>query len=247
MPIEFSQLTVVIPTLNEQGNIKPLIAEIFRHAPGCKIVVVDDSSDDGTQHAVHAVQSSHPDLSLIARDGPRGLTDSINDGLRAANTPFVAWMDADLSHPPSLLPEMLAQAGEHGCCVASRFLRKNQLSEIGDSFGQAALSLFLNWSIHHVLGLRTTDYTSGYIALKRELLADHPLEGDYGEYFIELLYFLERGGLAVKEISYESPPRTWGESKTGTTIFKLARRGVKYVVVVFGLLTRSTSSPKKRG
>jgi dolichol-phosphate mannosyltransferase len=244
--VDYSELTVILPTLNEAGNVKPLSDEIFRQAPGSKIIVVDDSSDDETGAVALSIHRLNPNLSLIERKVERCLTDSINDGVRAAQTPFIAWMDADLSHPPALLHEMLEQARIHGCCVASRFLGNNRASEIGDSLAQALLSSFLNWTIHKVLGLRTTDYTSGFIVLRRDLLADHDLVGDYGEYFIELLYFLERNGVQVKEVPYESPPRVWGESKTGTTIFKLAQRGIKYISVVLRLVVTNVLHPSKK-
>ncbi len=80
-----------------------------------------------------------------------------------------------------------------------------------------------------------TDYTSGFIVCRRALIADHEFVGDYGEYFIELVHYIDRSGVDIEEIPYESPPRTWGESKTGTTVAKLVRRGLRYLWMLMRL------------
>ena len=109
----------------------------------------------------------------------------------------------------------------------------------------AALSGVLNFSVSHLLRLKITDYTSGFIVCRKDLLRDHPLQGDYGEYFIELMYYLTRRGVDLREVYYESPPRQWGESKTGASHLLLIRRGVKYLWLVSRLiLNRSLASPK---
>ncbi|HEX7450828.1 MAG TPA: hypothetical protein VF294_01005, partial [Polyangiaceae bacterium] len=80
---------------------------------------------------------------------------------------------------------------------------------------------------------------SGFIVCRRQLLVGHSLTGDYGEYFIELMYYLTRRGVDLKEVYYESPPRKAGESKTGSSLVPLMRRGVKYLWLVSRLMVRS--------
>jgi hypothetical protein len=151
-------------------------------------------------------------------------------------------MDADFSHPPPVLRELHALARTCGCAVASRYLtpapaaggtKKRSLQN--DSLLSSALSAVLNFCIYRVLRLGVTDYTSGFIVCRRSLIAEHEFVGDYGEYFIELVHFLDRSGVAIRELPYESPPRTWGESKTGTNLPKLVRRGVRYLWLVLRL------------
>jgi dolichol-phosphate mannosyltransferase len=244
----FSDLTIILPTLNEAGNIESLSTELLEVLPGARIIVVDDNSSDGTPDVARALAARNPQVSLIARQVTPCLTDSIQAGIEATTTDYVAWLDADHSHPPKVLRQLYEVAKVSGCCIATRY------SKPAESFTErlpkgemlaAALSGVLNFSVSHLLRLKITDYTSGFIVCRKDLLCDHPLQGDYGEYFIELMYYLTRRGVDLREVYYESPPRQWGVSKTGASHLLLIRRGVKYLWLVSRLiLNRSLASPK---
>ncbi|MBY0470289.1 glycosyltransferase [bacterium] len=228
-----NQLTIILPTLNEAGNIGPLTTQIWNEIADCQIIVADDGSTDGTQEAVLALAKQGKPIQLLTRPGKPCLTDSIDSGIQAARTPFVGWMDADLSHPPQLIPQLLKYAETQGCAIATRFApggsQKKNTKDSPDSFLATVLSGIMNFLVRHWLNVSVTDYTSGFIVCKRELIADHRLVGDYGEYFIELVYYLSRTGVKIFEIPYESPARQWGESKTGASLGLLMRRGMKYL------------------
>lgn len=226
-------LTVILPTMNEAGNVPVLAEQIWQLLPDARIIVSDDGSTDGTREIVRSLAASGRAIDLIARTGTPCLTGSIQDGIDAARTPFVAWMDADLSHPAAVLPALLAGAQPTGCAIASRFAAGGKQKKSGrdtpDSPLAIVLSGLLNFLVHRWLRLDVTDYTSGFIVCRRDLLQQHRLVGDYGEYFIELMYYLSRVGVRVAEVPYESPPRVWGASKTGSDLWKLVRRGIKYL------------------
>lgn len=249
--VYFDDLTVVLPTLNEAGNITRLIHALNNTLPRVKMIVVDDDSKDGTPALVKELMTEIDHLSLIEnREKKPCLTKSIMKGVRSSTTDFVAWMDADLSHPPEVLKELyLVSKNENCCCIASRYLKNStpvngHTSNIqNDSLLSHFLSKILNFAILKILKLRVSDYTSGFIVLERKLLAHHRFIGDYGEYFIEILSFLERSGITIREIPYTSPPRTSGISKTGTNIFKLVRRGNKYLWMVTRLIFRLRIKP----
>jgi dolichol-phosphate mannosyltransferase len=240
----FEDLTVVLPTLNEAGNIGKLIEELRGRLEGCSVVVVDDSSTDGTADVAEGVAASTDSVRVLRRTGRPCLTESIALGIANTRTEYVAWMDADFSHPPAVLVELLREARAAGCAIATRYARpqagggQGQSDLQRDSRLAIALSWTLNVAVHKLLRLNVSDYTSGFIVVRRELIARHPLLGDYGEYFIELMYFLARSGVAIREVPYDSPPRTWGESKTGATTGLLVRRGVKYLRLVGRLMAR---------
>jgi len=81
-----------------------------------------------------------------------------------------------------------------------------------------------------------SDYTSGFVAARRTVLAAHPLTGDYGEYFIDFAFGVLRDkGFRVCELPYVAPPRRSGESKTGTSLGQYLRRGRKYLWTVLRL------------
>jgi dolichol-phosphate mannosyltransferase len=235
----FHDLTVVLPTLNEVGNIDSLISELERELPGCQVIVVDDHSSDGTPGLVRRIAEKNASVRLIARQVVPCLTDSIQAGIQATSTEYIAWMDADHSHPPAVLRKLYEGARVSGCCIATRYARAE------DSFTDrlprgemlaAGLSAILNFSVKRILRLDITDYTSGFIVCRRDLLAGHTLTGDYGEYFIELMFYLTRRGVNLTEVYYESPPRKSGESKTGASLVLLTRRGVKYLWLVGRLM-----------
>jgi len=238
----YSDLTVILPTLNEVGNLESLIAGLGETMPGCQVIVVDDNSSDGTPDLVRGIAATNPHVRLIARQVKPCLTDSIQIGIRAADTDYIAWMDADHSHPPEVMRKLYDVARVSGCCIATRYARAE------DSFADrlpkgevlaAGLSAVLNFSVNHILRLKITDYTSGFIVCRRDLLSSHDLTGDYGEYFIELMYYLTRRGVDLREVYYESPPRHSGESKTGASLLPLMRRGVKYLWLVSRLMLSS--------
>ena len=104
----FSDVTVILPTLNERSNIAPLIEELHDRCDGLQILVVDDSSEDGTPEMVNSLSRKLPFVHLLSRRGKiRGLTASIIDGLRNAQTEYVIVMDGDGQHPPERISELV--------------------------------------------------------------------------------------------------------------------------------------------
>ena len=246
---QFADLTVILPTLNEVGNLESLIDELGRELPGCQVIVVDDNSSDGTPDLVRKIADRNTAVRLIERHVTPCLTDSIQAGIAAASTPYIAWMDADHSHPPKVMRKLCEVARISGCCIGTRY------ADASDSFTMrlpkgemlaAGLSAVLNFSVNRILQLKITDYTSGFIVCRRDLLENHVLTGDYGEYFIELVFYLTRRGVDMREVYYESPPRLSGESKTGASIVPLMRRGVKYLWLVGRLMLNPGASNSSR-
>ena len=97
------------------------------------------------------------------------------------------------------------------------------------------LSFLLNYFIWVMLDKSFKDYTSGFIAIKKSILKDIRLSGDYGEYFIVLIYKCIKMGCKITEVPYISMPRVAGESKTGSNLFDYLRRGSKYVLTTIKL------------
>jgi dolichol-phosphate mannosyltransferase len=100
---------------------------------------------------------------------------------------------------------------------------------------QRFLSTALNWSVRFLLQASFSDYTSGFIAVRRPVLEALPLRGDYGEYFVDFIFRALRRKYKVCELPYFAMPRRSGESKTGTTLRQYLRRGRKYIWTVLRL------------
>ena len=233
----------MLPTLNEVENIVPLIEDLYAAVPDLhEVVVVDDDSTDGTGASVRAYAAAHPDrrVRLEVRAADHGLTKSIAHGVRVATGEVVVWMDCDLSMPASVVPGLLHGLDEgYDIVVGSRFVSggsfKQDTSGTQDSAVAVALSRLMNYGVQFLLDHRFKDYTSGFIAVKRAIVLDLGLRGDYGEYFIDLLFRALRAGYFVLEIPYVCLPRLHGTSKTGTTLRQYLRRGRGYVVTALGL------------
>lgn len=188
-------LTIILPTYNEAENINPLIGMIKKYVPSASLLVVDDNSPDGTAKKVKNAR-------VLLRTRNRGLTNSLRDAVAATHTDVVAWMDCDFSHPPDILPKLLLEI-ERGADIALAARRKNQ-----------GLSLMINRICMLLFGSDITDYTTGFLAARRTVLNQIPLRGNYGEYCIDLLVRAKRASFTIKEVSYASPPRRFGSSKT---------------------------------
>lgn len=229
-------VSVVLPTLNEAANIERLIRAIQAHAAfPVEIVVVDDDSPDGTWCIVQELTASDPRVRLIHRVGRRGLTSAIQEGIDGSRGGVVVWMDCDFSMPPEVIPRLVHAVVREGydLAVGSRFVSggsgKRNLRGTRDVWLGVALSSLLNYALRLWLGGSFRDYTSGFIACRRHALQEIRLTGDYGEYFIALIYQARQRGLRIAEIPYVCAPREFGESKTGSTFGQYARRGIKYL------------------
>ena len=234
------KVSVVLPTYNEKENIVVLIEKIFRHLDkNTEILVVDDNSPDGTWKIVEELTQTYPNLRLIRRLDKRGLTSALNDGINAAAGDIVAWMDCDLSMPPEKLKELKDKIDEgYDAAVASRFVKGGGVeirTGSTDTVLAYILSLSLNRFIQTILDSSFKDYTSGFLMIKKSILEEIPLKGDYGEYFIDLLYRTRKKGYKTIEIPYLCLARHQGVSKTGTNLFQYLKRGSKYLKVTFRL------------
>ena len=246
---------MVLPTLNEADNIVPLIDGLYAAVPDLhEVVVVDDDSTDGTGLAVTAYAAAHPDrrVRLEVRTSDHGLTKSIAHGVRAATGEIVVWMDCDLSMPPNVVPSLLQGLDEgYDIVVGSRFVSggsfKKDTAGTEDSAVAVALSRLMNYGVQFLLDHRFKDYTSGFIAVKRAIVLDLGLRGDYGEYFIDLLFRALRAGYLVLEIPYVCLPRLHGTSKTGTNLRQYLRRGRGYVSTALGLRLAALTGRDRAG
>jgi len=228
-------LTVILPTYNERDNVPLLIDGILRHVrEPVHVLVVDDDSLDGTWQVVAEIAARDSRVHLLRRTTERGLTSAIWAGIRAADTDAVSWMDCDLAMPPETIPALLARL-EAGAdlAVGSRYVPGGK--DVGHSLLARAFSVTINLFAALLLGWRVRDYTSGFIAARRAVFDRITLQGDYGEYCIDLLARAQRLGLRVEEVPYVCGARLSGESKTATNMLGYLRRGWKYVVTILRL------------
>jgi dolichol-phosphate mannosyltransferase len=235
-------VSVIMPTLNEAGNIISLIQCTVDaiHKAGIdeiEIIVVDDDSADRTWELASQVVCPPARIEVIRRMENHGLTASLSTGIAAARHDVIVWMDCDFSHPPECIPQLLYMLDRgFDVVVNSRYVVGGGENRIGKGGAmQRFLSLMSNWFTRFFLDASFADYTSGFVAVRRQVLQEIPLRGDYGEYFVDFIFRVLHKKYKVCELPYMAKPRQSGESKTGSHLFQFIRRGRKYVHTIIRL------------
>jgi len=224
-------VTIILPTYNERENVRILVNEILKVFPeDCEIIVVDDNSPDGTWEVVEKISQRYPQVKIIRRINERGLTSAFKRGISESGGEIVCWMDCDLSMPPSVLKEMVNKINSADIAVGSRFIPGGK-DERAPSYPYL-FSRIINLLCQILLYHDFRDYTSGFIALKRKVLEDLVIEGDYGEYFIYLIAQAKKRGYRIVEVPYTCASRRYGTTKTSPNLLSYARKGVKYILTV---------------
>lgn len=200
-------LTIIIPALNEQENLKLLLPQIHDVLGDlgvwCEVIVVDGGSDDETQRVSVAAGAR------VIEQTERGYGGALIAGFAAARSPYVATMDADLSHPPVFLRDFWRQRAEADLLVASRYVPGGR-ADMGA--GRRLLSAILNRTYARVLRLNLRDVSSGFRMYKRTALEDLDLRARDFDALEEILVriYINRG--RVKEVPFYYQARNSGKS-----------------------------------
>lgn len=241
-PGGISTVSVIMPTLNEAGNIVSLIqcaVEALKNAgvTGIEIIVVDDDSADLTWQVATQTVSPPARIKVIRRMEHHGLTLSLTEGINAAQHDVIVWLDCDFSHPPECIPQMLYMLDRgFDVVVNSRYVVGGGEDRAGQGGAlQSFLSQLFNWVMRFFLEPSFADYTSGFIAVRKAVLNDIPLRGDYGEYFVDFIFRVLHKKYRVCELPYRAMPRRSGQSKTGTHLLQYLRRGRNYIGTILRL------------
>lgn len=214
---------VVLPTFNEADNIAEVLQRLRAAVPSAHVLVVDDSSPDGTADVAAGVGVEVGQVEVMRRPAKSGLGSAYRDGFRHGLThgfDFMVEMDSDLSHDPAALPGLLA-AVEAGASLAlgSRYIPGGSIPDW--SWHRRALSRWGNRYAAAVLGMDIADATSGYRAYRAEALAEidfHTVRADGYGFQIEMAYRVLRTGGTVVEVPISFTDRIRGESKMSSRI-----------------------------
>lgn len=227
------KVSVIVPTYNERDNIAPLVQRLSTALSGYdhEILFIDDNSRDGTAELARALASNYS-VRVIVRQDKRGLASAVVDGFKEATGEVLVVMDADLQHPPELVPQLvMAIKGGADIAVASRYIKGGGCPGWGlmrRVMSKGALILA------HVLLPKTrgiSDPMSGFFALDRRVVAQAPLDPVGYKILLEIL-MLGRFSKA-SEVPYLFGLRSGGESKLST------RQQVDYVKHLYSLMRRT--------
>ena len=212
-----SRVIVVIPTYNEIENLPLLAPQVLAQDPRIELLIVDDSSPDGTGKLADDLARQSPRVHVLHRESKQGLGPAYRAGLRRAlelGADFIVQMDADFSHPPETLPSLLAEIERHDVVLGSRYL--NGITVVNWPIERILISWFGNWYARKVTGLPISDTTGGFRCIRRELLERVGFErirSNGYAFQIELNYRFMKHDARVKEIQFFFLDRTRGTSK----------------------------------
>lgn len=212
---------VVLPCYDERPNIERLVGALLALDAGIELLIIDDNSPDGTGEAADALARRHPEVHVMHRPGKLGLGTAYRAGFRYALEGGYGWvvtMDADLSHQPRYLPDLLRLGREAELVVGSRYTEGGGAE--GWPLRRRVISGTANFMAQTILGVTARDCTSGYRCYSTAALEavdpDTVLSSGYS-FLVEMLYRVERAGLQVRETPIIFLDRVAGKSKINRT------------------------------
>lgn len=217
---------VIVPTYDERENLPLLVEAIFEVVPDVDVLVVDDASPDGTGELADALAARDARVHVLHRAGKLGLGTAYIAGFRWAlerDYPAVFEMDADFSHQPRYLPDLLRATEGADLVLGTRYIPGGGTEGWGP-FRQV-LSRGGNLYARIVLGMPFHDLTGGFKCFRREALLAIDLDRvrSTGYAFqIELTWRVWKEGLRIVEVPIVFPDRTRGKSKMSTRIMREA-------------------------
>jgi dolichol-phosphate mannosyltransferase len=208
---------IVIPTFNESENIALIIGELHTFVPDLAVIVVDDNSPDGTGQLADEIAARDARVHVLHRPAKLGLGTAHITGMKWAlahhyNT--ILTMDADFSHSPRYVPDMLRALRQYDVVIGSRYVSGG--GTLNCTLARRALSRGANLFARTILGLEANDTTAGFRAYQRVVLEAVPLDeivSNGYSFLIELLYQCQKLGWRVGEVPILFENRQRGKSK----------------------------------
>ena len=210
---------VVLPTYNERENVERIASAILASLPEASLLIVDDSSPDGTGELADTIAAHEPRVSVLHRPAKQGLGVAYRDGFRwvleRPDARAVVQMDADFSHDPADLPRLLAPLmGNADLVLGTRYMRGG--STVGWPWYRRLISRGGTLFARTVLLLPYRDLTGGFKAWRRELLESIRLRETYGSGYgfqVETTWWAHRRGASIVQVPIVFRERTAGASK----------------------------------
>ena len=208
---------VMIPTYNERDNISPLLEQILKIDRDIEALVVDDNSPDGTWEIVQDLSEKEKRVHLLHRKKRRGRGTAGIDGLRYAlekGADYIIEMDADFSHNPKYIPELLRGMEKYDVAIGSRFIDKGKDKDRG--LLRRLITKMAGMYVRMLLAVKIKDVSSGFRCFRREALEKVDLDDMVSggpSIVLELLYKITLNGFSIKEVPIIFEDRRQGKTK----------------------------------
>ena len=217
---------VIIPTYNEKENVRPVVELALAQAPNLDVLVVDDNSPDGTAGVVEEMAQTNPRVHLLGRPGKLGLGTAYIAGFRwglPRGYAYLIEMDADFSHDPREIPNMLKAIQQSDLVLGSRYI--NGVRVVNWPLSRLVLSKAASYYVRIITGLPVHDPTGGYKCFRRRVLETielDQLQSNGYAFQIEVTYKAWMKGFRVREIPITFTDRYAGQSKMSGHIVREA-------------------------
>ena len=216
------QALVIVPTYNERENLPELIDRLLHH-PNVRVMVVDDQSPDGTGRVADDLVRKHPErVQVMHRTARRGLGRSYVDGImQAIHLPVdvICQMDADFSHDPARLPDLIDATRDADIVIGSRYVPGGAI--VNWPRRRRLLSRFANLYVRVITRMAAHDCTSGYRCWRRDTLASLPRDrfvSDGYSFLVEMLFVASIRGARIAEVPITYVERRLGQSKMSRAV-----------------------------
>ena len=219
------KISIILSTYNEGYIIKETLKSIFANLTDVEVIIVDDSSTDGTCDKIK--KFNDPRVKLFSRQD-RGLASAFLLGLINTKGDIIGWFDSNMPELFQKTSEMISELDKNDLVLLSRYVPggNDQRSKL-----RVLSSKTINLVCRIILGSGIKDYTSSIFLMKREKLAMAvPICYGHGEFFIEFLFKLKKNGIKITEIPYTHPQDHEGMSKTATNMIRFFKLGFDYMV-----------------
>jgi dolichol-phosphate mannosyltransferase len=242
IPSAVSNAIVIIPTYKERENIRAIIDTVLSLPKDFHILIVDDSSPDGTGDIVRELQleyntPSDTKLHLLVRPGKLGLGTAYITGFKFAlekGYDYILEMDADFSHDPKDLVNLYLSCSEQGSDVSIGSRYATGVNVVNWPIGRVLLSYFASSYVRLITSIPIRDTTAGFVCYRKKVLETIPLDEIrfVGYAFqIEMKFLAWKFGYTLTEVPIIFTDRTRGESKMSPGIFKEAFFGVLQMTI----------------
>jgi dolichol-phosphate mannosyltransferase len=217
---------VIIPTYNEKENIRSIVELVLSQAPNVDVLVVDDNSPDGTAVVVDEMAKANSRVHLMSRPGKLGLGTAYIAGFKwglRRGYAYLIEMDADFSHDPREIPNMLRAVQEADLVLGSRYI--NGVRVVNWPLRRLVLSKGASYYVRIITGLPVADPTGGFKCFRRVVLEAFELDrvrSNGYAFQIEMTYKTWMRGFRVREIPITFADRYAGQSKMSGHIVREA-------------------------
>jgi len=242
---EASRLLISLATYNEAGNLRPLVETIRQFSPHASILIIDDNSPDGTGRIADELRETLPDVHVIHRPGKLGLGTATLAAIRHAienDFDYLLNLDADFSHPPRFIPDLLKGMTGHDVMIGSRYVTGGGV-EGGFTLKRRIMSSGINGYARLVLGLTSRDNSGAFRCYRVSKLAEIDLESVRSRGYSfqeEILFWCQTVGCRIGET-----PILFENRRSGTSKINMREAGsALWILLQLGL--SRWSGPKRK-